>query len=109
MKILIILYFLHFISFAQRISIEGYVKDSETGNPLINANVYFLAGKGLGAATNEQGFFKLKEIFEISDTLLISYVGYETKRISMAELFGIPSVPTSDGGVIYNFYLNKKI
>ena len=110
MKILIILFaFIHSISIAQQISIEGIVKDSETNKPLVNANVYITTGEDIGTITNEQGIFKLKGIIENSDILLISYVGYETKRITISELFKIPSVPTSDGGVIYSFNLNKKI
>jgi iron complex outermembrane receptor protein len=110
MKILIILFaFIHSISIAQQISIEGIVKDSETNKPLVNANVYITTGEDIGTITNEQGIFKLKGIIENNDILLISYVGYETKRITISELFKIPSVPTSDGGVIYSFNLNKKI
>ena len=93
MKILIILFFLHFISFAQIISIEGYVKDSETNKPLINANVYISTQEGVGVTTNAQGLFNFKNVVQASDTLFISYVGYETQRIQISELSGIQSVP----------------
>ena len=110
MKTLIILFaFFLSVSTAQQISIQGIVKDSETNQPLINANVYISTYYVVGTSTNEKGIFKLKGIAEDNDTLYITYVGYQTQWITISELFKFPSVPTSDGGVIYSFNLDKKI
>jgi hypothetical protein len=110
MKIIfILLFFLNFISFSQQITIEGIVIDSETNKPLINANVYLLAEAGIGTTTDEYGIFKLEETFDDTDIFIISYIGYETQRIHIAELVNIPSVPTSDGGTMYTFALDRKI
>ena len=110
MKILIILlaFFLS-VSTAQQISVGGIVKDSETNKPLIDANVYISTDNIVGTTTNEQGIFKLKGITEDTDTLFISYVGYETQPIIISDLVKFPSVLTSDGVVIYSFNLSKKI
>jgi iron complex outermembrane receptor protein len=105
----ILLFFLNFISFSQQITIEGIVIDSETNKPLINANVYLLAEAGIGTTTDEYGIFKLEETFDDTDIFIISYIGYETQRIHIAELVNIPSVPTSDGGTMYTFALDRKI
>lgn len=58
--------------------IEGKVTDAETGDPIPFASVYFL-GTTIGVATDFDGFYKLVGDAE-SDTLVVSYIGYETKK-----------------------------
>jgi len=75
--LLVLPFFLH----AQQKSVEGFVSDSETGNPLAAANVV-IKGTQQGATTNEAGFFRLQVEGTESITLLITYVGYKDAEVS---------------------------
>jgi hypothetical protein len=59
----------------------GAVIDETTKLPVEGASVNFYSGKQL-TATNEQGKFSLKLDIQIGDTLLVSAIGYETRKIS---------------------------
>ncbi|MEQ9310266.1 MAG: TonB-dependent receptor [Balneolaceae bacterium] len=60
----------------QSASINGYVKDAETGETLISANVALLENNR-GASTNTLGYFTITNIQPGSYTLAASYIGYE--------------------------------
>ena len=81
-KYIIILFLLTltFKVFSQKFTISGYVKDVETGESLIGANVYEQATI-IGTSSNNYGFFSLALP---SDTIviIISYVGYGTKKMA---------------------------
>ncbi len=85
MKTIIIL-FLLFISqiYPQVKTLEGIVTDSETENPLSSANV-FISRNNLGTVSDSHGNFKLTGAIKNSDTLVISYLGYASKFISLFE------------------------
>jgi hypothetical protein len=68
-------------SYGQRSHLEGYLFDAENNLPLSFANVW-LKGKQLGAVSDEQGYFRLPIATE--DTLVASYIGYETEQIAIA-------------------------
>ena len=55
--------------------IKGIVKNSDTGDPLIGANV-MLRGTGMGATTDEDGFFIVQNVPEGDYKLEVSYIGY---------------------------------
>ncbi len=82
MKILYILFlkvlFIGSIS-AQNHTISGFVKDSETGEVLIGANLYNPKLQN-GTATNSYGFFSYTTK-EDSVELIVSYIGYSPERI----------------------------
>jgi outer membrane receptor for Fe3+-dicitrate len=59
----------------------GSVMDESTKLPVEGASVNFYPGKQL-TATNEQGKFSRKLIIQSGDSLLVSAIGYETKKIS---------------------------
>jgi len=110
MKILIVLFLcLNYAVFAQQITIWGKVVDIETNNGLQDANVVVISETTKGTTTDKNGEFKLIADVKTSDKLIISYVGFETKSITISELDNISSTPTSDGGVFYLFYLDNKI
>jgi len=110
MKIFIVLLVISNLNvFAQQLTINGFVKDAESESPLIGANIFFSSDKNIGASTDENGKFKLSAELVSSDYFVISFVGYKTKKILISELSNIPAVPTSDGSVIYSFYLERKI
>lgn len=58
--------------------IEGKVTDADSGDPIPFASVYFL-GTTKGVATDFDGFYKIIGDAE-TDTLVVSYIGYETKK-----------------------------
>ena len=57
--------------------IEGKVTDSSTGDPIPFANVV-IKGSGVGSTTDFDGFYQINGDAK-SDTLVVSYIGYERK------------------------------
>ncbi len=55
--------------------IAGTVKDADTGEPLIGANVA-LQGTYLGASTDTDGFYAVQNIPPGTYTVVVTYVGY---------------------------------
>lgn len=69
------------VVFAQNLQVRGVVTDSITGEGLPYVSV-LLEGTTIGVATNENGAFSLTTSSG-STVLLVSYLGYEEKRISV--------------------------
>ncbi len=57
-------------------TIEGTVKDAQTGDPLPGANI-LLVGTGLGASTDINGKYTIRSVPMGTYSLRISYVGYK--------------------------------
>ncbi len=78
--------FLIFISISNLIfagttgKIVGTVTDKSTGDMLIGANIV-LEGSGLGASTDQDGYFAILNIPPGVYTLTVYYVGYSTLKI----------------------------
>lgn len=70
-----------FVSYAQRITISGTVKDGESGEALIGVNI-FDSKNEKGTITNNYGFFSYST-FDQEVELVFSYVGYESKLYSL--------------------------
>lgn len=67
-------------------SITGVVFDSETKEPLPFTNIA-VAGQYKGTVSNIEGHFVLDRTgLDPNDTILFSYVGYETRRIIVEDL-----------------------
>ena len=66
---------------AQKVTISGYITDSESSEVLIGANVYDWIS-GVGTATNEFGFYSLTLPPGETD-LRFSYTGYETENVKI--------------------------
>jgi len=64
---------------AQTGKLAGYVRDAETGQPLIGATVY-IEETGQGAVTDAQGYYVVLNLRPGLYTVRFSYVGYETVR-----------------------------
>jgi iron complex outermembrane recepter protein len=81
-----IILFLFFIQqiIPQQFTVSGIVTDSESKNPLTNANV-FISGKHLGTITDKDGFFRLSGDITASDTLIVSYLGYANKILILSD------------------------
>ena len=75
-------------------TLSGYITDAETGESLINANIY-LDDHSAGTSTNLYGFYSLTVNSETVQ-VTFSYVGYEPQRkeIDMSEDFKL-DVPMS--------------
>lgn len=65
--------------FAQK-NITGYIQDSESNEALSGAIVR-IEGTSFGAKTNAKGRFQLKNIPKTEHTVLISLIGYSSKKI----------------------------
>ena len=65
-------------------TVSGFVFDKATGETLIGATVYF-KGTTLGGMTNSNGYFVISDVPSGSDTLVVSYLGYDKfqKRINV--------------------------
>ncbi len=79
-KLFLILIFLEplLIPFAQQVTVEGWVTDTQN-LPLIGANVVFV-GTNIGAATNMKGYFKIQNVEVGNYEIKISSIGYEPIR-----------------------------
>jgi hypothetical protein len=79
-------------------SIRGFVKDSETGQPMIFVLVG-LDGTSFGTQTDENGFYSLTKIPDGEYTVAISVLGFEDVRD--------PVVVTKDKVIPRNYLLKK--
>lgn len=94
-NLLVIFMFLTTCVVAQEYSLSGTLTDASNGETLIGASVY-LEGEAVGATTNVYGFYSLTAK-KGTYTLVVSYMGYDTKRESI----------TLDGNQKLNFELNE--
>jgi len=74
----------------ERAALNGYVRDAETGETLLQANVVvrstsrgaaqgLLPSSGRGAATNNAGYYTIRDLLPGSYTIVFSYLGYQTR------------------------------
>ncbi|MBL6658160.1 MAG: TonB-dependent receptor [Flavobacteriales bacterium] len=85
MKKLNTLIFFIFISvglFAQKGDIRGFVYDKDNGEPIMFCNV-IVEGLAIGTATDVNGFFNISGVPAGNQTLLVTYIGYDTLRQSL--------------------------
>lgn len=67
---------------AEGASVEGYVKDAKTGEPLFGANI-LLIGTNMGIATNMHGRFVISNVPQGTYTIRVSYIGYKTQKVEI--------------------------
>ncbi|MES2620490.1 MAG: TonB-dependent receptor [Bacteroidota bacterium] len=72
--------FVYALSNAQSISVSGSVRDANTGEAVVFANV-FVAGTQTGASTDESGKFKFETEKTAAQQLIVSSVGYKTDTL----------------------------
>ena len=63
-------------------TIQGRVKDAQTGEALPSANVT-LSGTGLGAAADVNGRYIIRNVPPGPYTLRVSYIGYKTAEVAI--------------------------
>ncbi len=79
-KLLLLLFFN--ILIGQDVSISGLVVDSETNNPIIDANI-FVPDSDFGAATDYQGNFKIENLENKNYTIIASALGYKDSILTI--------------------------
>lgn len=62
-----------------RASLNGFIRDTETGETLLGANVY-LVDSGRGGTTNNAGYYVINNIPAGTYTVRFSYIGYEKQE-----------------------------
>ncbi|MFN0034386.1 MAG: TonB-dependent receptor [Saprospiraceae bacterium] len=67
--------------FAQNFTLSGYLRDTASGEELLYASVA-VVGKGVGATTNEYGFYSLT-LPAGKYQIRCSYVGYDSKTLDL--------------------------
>ena len=77
-KFIVFLFLYSTFSFAQS-KINGVVNNRE-GEPIFAANVYFKSAPQKGVTSNFEGIFSLN-LTHVKDTLIVSFIGYQTKEI----------------------------
>lgn len=70
------------LSAQEKFTLNGYLKDSLTGETLIGANM-LVVGEGRGVQSNQYGFFSIT-LNKGNYRLLISYIGYQPKEVAIA-------------------------
>jgi hypothetical protein len=65
----------------EKLTLNGYVRDSLSGETLISANLT-LKTEGKGVATNQYGFYSIS-LKKGSYTLICSFVGYQSKEVTV--------------------------
>lgn len=65
-----------------RFTLQGQVEDAETGETLAGAHV-LLEGRPVGTITNAEGVFAFDEVLAKSQTVQITYLGYQTLRATL--------------------------
>lgn len=81
MKLALFLTCLSLYAVAQRATINGYVKDSATGEVLIGATILHKASMA-GTTANVHGFYSITLKADTA-TLIYSYVGYQPVRVNL--------------------------
>ncbi len=70
-------------AFAQKTyTIKGKILDEKTKKPIPGADI-FLANTSIGTASDSDGIFIIKNIFQKSLDLVIAFVGYETVMVPL--------------------------
>ena len=69
-------------AFAQTGSVSGTVTDGDTGEPVLGATVV-IKGTSKGSVTDFDGSFTISEIDPGSQTVSITFIGYQTQEIAV--------------------------
>jgi outer membrane receptor protein involved in Fe transport len=84
-KLRYIFIFLYFLSFAvnaqEKYTLNGYIKDSLTGETLIGANLY-IRSEGKGVSANQYGFYSIT-LKKGNYKAQVSFVGFQTKELDI--------------------------
>jgi len=76
-KTLVMMLMLSSVLLAQKYTLSGTVTSTESGEKLVGANVY-VKGTTMGAASDENGNYKIPSLKAGTYTVICSYIGFET-------------------------------
>ena len=83
-------------------TVRGILRDAESKQPLIGANVVLVSMPTKGASTDENGEFKISQVPVGRISLKISYIGYET--------FTVPDIMVTAGKeVVLSLTMNEAL
>jgi hypothetical protein len=82
---IIFLFAIPLVAIAQSITISGSIRDAHTQEPIAYASVY-LQTSGIGKVSDSSGSFSFHLNNLTTDTLIVSYVGYEIFKIPVSLL-----------------------
>jgi hypothetical protein len=68
------------ITLADNATINGYVRDKESGETLVGATI-LLEGTGMGTITNKSGYYALSDIKPGTYTVIFSFLGYTRSEV----------------------------
>ncbi len=69
---------------AQQTNLKGSIKDSESNDPIIGANIS-IKGKVVGTITNAEGNFSFASSVPVPFTLVVSVIGYQRQEIEVID------------------------
>ena len=88
-------------------TISGYIIDGNTGEYIPHANI-FIKDRYLGVMSDEYGFFNLSGEIDVTDTLIISYIGYHPLKINnYDDIINFELMPKIIGSETINIYGEK--
>lgn len=68
-------------------TLQGFVNDNETGNPVSGVNV-ILSPSGITKITGNDGYFEFQELTPQQYTITVQKTGYATNRKSITAVSG---------------------
>jgi len=97
---------------AQLVSFKGLIQDAHTKEPVGYASVYFLHS-GVGKTSDSAGNFTFNLARFAKDTMIVTYVGYETYKIPVTDSINNQTIViqlqrgAATGGVVVRSKINK--
>lgn len=71
--------------YSQAAELSGKIIDSDTQRPLVSVNILVI-GSSVGGTSDKNGSFVLTGVFPDSEQIEFSHIGYQTLRLSAAEI-----------------------
>ena len=93
-------------------TVTGIVTDSETGESLPGVNIVVEGSEMIGTSTNSSGEFELS-VPSLNETLIFTFVGYETRRVDLngrneIDIALTSAAITSDDVVVVAYGIQRK-
>ena len=95
----IILFLLLTHTLAAQTVIRGAVKDLDSGEPLINANI-IIRGTSIGTIADFDGNFELETEMPPPFTIVVSYTGYQAKEVEVSSAGATLTVELSEQAIL---------
>ncbi len=84
-KLLLVILLINSVAtYAQQVNLTGSIKDSETNEPIIGANIS-IKGKMAGTITDAKGNFTFTSTVNVPLTLVVSVIGYQRQEVEVTD------------------------